>query len=204
MHYQSPSETGSELTSNVEMYGSAIRSLVEVPEPDAMAYVPREGGTGQGELRPRRGYGRREGASGSASGRLPEKQANNDLIAKKEHISRVLRSCREMLEDIVEIEDPIQVSNEAHALMREFKSLWQYRDARESEWGDLINLLQIALPGQNYEDVPKQTWIAISRIFEECLANRTLRNDDTRRAIRLLKEAGLDPWNGISGPVIPG
>jgi len=199
MSYQSPTETGAAPASQIEVHGSVIRFAVDAPELDTMAYAPMDATTGQREVPLNRANRRRE--AGSRGDKVvPPAKKTNDLIAKKEHISRVLRNCREILNDIVETDDLIQASNWAHSLSQEFKSLWQFRDARENEWADLVNLLQIALPSQRYEDIPKESWIVISRIFSECLVDRTIRNDDTHRAIRLLKEAKLDPWCGISGP----
>ena len=103
------------------------------------------------------------------------------------------------LERAVVTEDLMGLSNAGFALVQVLDELWAHRNKREADWGDLLNLLQGALAKDDFERYTAQQCTAIKEIISKHLAADEVTLHDIENSIQLLREAGLDPWKGISG-----
>ena len=93
----------------------------------------------------------------------------------------------------------LELSNAGFALGATLDELWALRGEREADWGDLLNLLQGALAKEEFERYSAPQCAAIGKIIRDHLAADQVELDDLEHSIGLLREAGLDPWKGISG-----
>jgi hypothetical protein len=122
--------------------------------------------------------------------------------ARRDAIRRGLamaeRLAREM-ESSARVSDLMELSNAGFALVATLDELWDLRDEREDDWGDLLNLLQGALAKEEFEKFSIRQCAAIRMIIADHLDAGCVDMDDIERSLRLLREAGLDPWKGISG-----
>ena len=95
--------------------------------------------------------------------------------------------------------DLIELSNAGFRLAHLLADLWELRDEREDDWSDLLNVLQAALAKEEFERFSPNQCYAIGVVISDHLAAGAVDIDDIERSIKLLREAGLDPWKGISG-----
>lgn len=95
----------------------------------------------------------------------------------------------------------IDLSNSGFSLTHTLDDLWALRSEREADWGDLLNLLQGAIAKEEFERFSAQQCAAIRKTITDHLAGGYVEIDDIERSIRLLRDAGLDPWKGISGAI---
>jgi len=123
------------------------------------------------------------------------------ITAQREQSGRLVRECKELLAMIIEATDVIEISNHAHQVIDNLQQMWEQRNNRENEWGDLLNILQICLPKESVETLPREKWEGILKVLDECMGLRTVTRLDMDRGLRILKHAGFDPWKGISGLV---
>ncbi len=92
----------------------------------------------------------------------------------------------------------MELSNAGFNLLNALEELWSLRANREPNWRDLINLLQGALAGEPFETYDTVKCVAINEIVSDHLRPWTIEDDDIRSSISILRQAGLDPWKGIS------
>lgn len=95
--------------------------------------------------------------------------------------------------------DLIGLSNTGFALVHVLDELWALRNEREADWGDLLNLLQGALAKEEFERYTVRQCAAIKEIISKYLFANEVKLSDFESSVKLLREAGLDPWKGISG-----
>ena len=93
-----------------------------------------------------------------------------------------------------------RLSNKAFELRDTLQDLWDLRDDREDDWGDLLNLLQIALEMDEYESLTAIQCKAVRDVIADHLSVHTADIDDIENTVRLLRRSGLDPF-GSSSPV---
>jgi hypothetical protein len=94
--------------------------------------------------------------------------------------------------------DGMELSNLGFELSRCLDELWQFRNHRESNWGDLINLLQVALVKEEFEIYTEQRCSCLQEILQYHLKPNPVEDDDLRMTVRLLRRAEIDPWKGLS------
>ncbi len=122
--------------------------------------------------------------------------------ARRDTIRRGLAAAERLacdMESSARVSDLMELSNAGFALTAKLDELWDLRDEREDDWGDLLNLLQGALAKEEFEKFSVQRCTAIRMIIADHLDSGCVDIDDIERSIRLLREADLDPWKGISG-----
>jgi hypothetical protein len=91
-----------------------------------------------------------------------------------------------------------RLSNKAFELRDTLQDLWAMRDEREDDWGDLLNLLQIALERDEYEDLTAVQCKAMRDVIADHLSVHTVDIDDIENSLRLLRRSGLDPFGSTS------
>lgn len=129
-------------------------------------------------------------------GRLRRDPAVRDAIRRALVIADQLS---EQMAAALESGELIELSNLGFQLEEVLRELWSYRNQREGEWGDLLNLVQTALAQEEFECFSELQCKAIHRTIVDHLAMGSVDDDDIARAVKLLRESGLDPWKAISG-----
>jgi len=93
----------------------------------------------------------------------------------------------------------IDLANSGFHLTDTLNDLWKCRDVREDDWGDLLNVLQTALAEEVFEKFSENQCSAIYKVITDHLSMGSVDADDLAVAVRILREAGFDPWKTISG-----
>jgi hypothetical protein len=76
--------------------------------------------------------------------------------------------------------------------------LWQLRKCRESEFAEIVNMLQLALAKMSFELLTSDQCAAIVKFLNECLLAGATDESDVRQARSLLRDAGFNPFRGLS------
>lgn len=108
--------------------------------------------------------------------------------------------CTDRMTEAARIGDAMELSNAGFDLLNVLDELWTLRANREPNWRDLLNLLQGALSREHFEAYTTEKCVAINDVVSSHLKAWTVENDDIRSSISILRQAGLDPWKGISAP----
>jgi hypothetical protein len=127
----------------------------------------------------------------------PRIRASVSRLAEREHVGRLLRDCLCKAEALLETEDLVDSALLGTNLSNLLQELWKYRACREEDWMEILNMLQIVLSKQEFETFPKEKRLALVRIFQEGLLERTVGRHELERTLRLLTIAGFDIWRGI-------
>ena len=95
--------------------------------------------------------------------------------------------------------DVIELANSGFLLRDILSELWNLRGIREDDWGDLVNLLQGALAGEEFEKFSVYQCESIRSVIADHLASGITDIDDLDSVVALLRNAGFDPFKTISG-----
>ena len=139
-----------------------------------------------------------------AGRQIPPNSRPASNTSKSSRIALLLNKAKRLafeMESYARSGELIDLSNCGFSLTSTLEDLWALRDSRESDWKDLLNLLQGALAKEEFERYSLQQCIAVQKVITEHLADGYIEIDDLERSVRLLRDAGLDPWKGISGMV---
>jgi hypothetical protein len=117
--------------------------------------------------------------------------------AVRQGVQKAMREAEAMLAAAGEGE-LTRLSNKALELRDTLQDLWVLRDEREDDWGDLLNLLQIALERDEYEGLTAIRCKAVKDVIADHLSVHTADIDDIDSSARLLQRAGLDPFGASS------
>lgn len=120
------------------------------------------------------------------------------LVAAREHVARLLRECQRISRELYDSDDPIESALLGGHLTNSLHELWNYRRCRESDWIETLNVLQIAVPAEEFEFLPKAKRAAIVKVFNEALLARTVGPTELDRCLRILTNAGFNVWGGLS------
>ena len=118
--------------------------------------------------------------------------------AKADHLRRLLLRACQKATSLAEAPDSISKANAAYNVRDALSALWEYRNEREPDWGDLLNVLQTILAAQKAEVLSSEKCQAILSVIRDRLAGVPVERDDVSNALRTLMTAGFDPWIGIS------
>ena len=118
-------------------------------------------------------------------------------LAIEEHVQRHLRACREKADALIDADNPIDLALRASNLRTLLQELWQYRSTQSADWTEMLNLLQLVLSKEEFEELSVEKRRALSRIFAEGWLSRTVGRGDMERFISLLSSAGFDVWMGL-------
>ena len=96
-----------------------------------------------------------------------------------------------------------RLSNSAFSLRDTLQDLWDLRDERDDDWGDLLNTLQIAFGVDDYDALSVAQCVAVKQIISEILVMRTVDVSDIEASVQLLRKSGLDPfgWSSTTSDV---
>lgn len=190
MSYDTGDETvGSTVTIPSTYSGIEYRALTESPGDPTTWYRPlAEGTSGGNRLSPaidnwRPAYKQKKGSA---------------HIASREHIARLLRSCGKLAHSLKLSEDRTDTAMAGATLCDMLDDMWQHRHAREDDWIELLNALQIVLRGEIFETMSVSKKDALVTLFTDTLVARTISRADVERGAQLLLDAGFDLWRGLS------
>jgi hypothetical protein len=130
----------------------------------------------------------------------PALQKVSENIAAREDINRTLRQAVSACKTLLETEDSTEQDSLTIELLESLEDLWEQRDVREPNWGDVLNVLQAVLAKADFRSLRKPQINAIKKVLSECLLLGTVEDSDVERSLNLLSESGFDPWIGLSGP----
>jgi hypothetical protein len=138
-------------------------------------------------------------ARGKITKAQPEARKRKPVsVAAREHVARLLRDCQRISHELVDSDDPIESALLGGQLTNGLHELWNYRQCRESDWVEILNMLQIAVPAEEFEFLPKAKRLAIVRVFNEALITRTVGPGELDQCLRILTDAGFNVWAGLS------
>lgn len=120
-------------------------------------------------------------------------------IAILENVNRLLRKASEKVINLATIENPMEQTNLAFSFKDCLEELWDNRNLREDNWGDLLNILQAVLAQVEFELFSGSQKSGIKKVVTEYLCKAEVADSDMEDALGILSEAGFDPWRGISG-----
>ncbi len=102
------------------------------------------------------------------------------------------------MEESAKDSDPIELSISGFKLKTALQELWELRTQRESDWQDLIAMLQAAINKEQFERFGVEQCKTVRVILENHLSNNPVDLSDLESSLRLLRKAALDPWKGVS------
>ncbi|MCI0339149.1 MAG: hypothetical protein L0226_16375 [Acidobacteria bacterium] len=102
------------------------------------------------------------------------------------------------MEEFARAGEVMELSIAGFSLKRALQDLWDLRNDRENDWGDLLNLLQIVLAQVEFEQFTVDQCAAIRKIIVDHLGSGLIDIDDLESSVKLLRKVGFDPWVGIS------
>jgi len=135
---------------------------------------------------------------------LPRRVTQNGAASQASYdaLRRNLKSAVSQASLVIRIAqtgDVIELANSVFSLQDILSELWKFRWIREDDWGDLVNLLQGALAGEEFEKFSVYQCESIRSVITDHLASGTTDIDDLDSVVALLRNAGLDPFKTISG-----
>jgi hypothetical protein len=135
----------------------------------------------------------------------PQKAAvQSHHSVRRDLVRRSLKQAEEeaaRMEAFAKAGELMELSNAGFRLKDALQQLWQLRNEREDDWGDLLTMLQAALAQEEFERFTPRQCYAVRCVIADHLGSGIVDIDDIERSIRLLREAGFDPWKGISGAI---
>jgi hypothetical protein len=130
------------------------------------------------------------------------KNAARHTIAEREHVSRLLRSGQATVALLKHAEDRTEAASYGARLCEILEQLWEFRLSREDDWIEILNLLQIVLREENFQEMQISKKNALTVLFRDALVSRSIGPFELRKAVRILKDGGFNLWRGIEAPVI--
>lgn len=129
----------------------------------------------------------------------PSPKRGFQQIAISEEVNRLLRKASDTVTNLVMAEDPIEQTNLAFEFKHCLEDLWENRNLREDNWGDLLNILQAVLAQVEFEQLSNSQKSSIKQVVSEYLCKAEVTNTDFEETLEVLSDAGFNPWCGISG-----
>jgi len=127
-----------------------------------------------------------------------KQQKGSAHIASREHIARLLRQCGKLARSLKLSEDRTDTAMAGAMLCDMLDDIWRHRHAREDDWIELLNALQIVLRDEIFETMSVSKKDALVILFTNTLVARTISRAEVARGAQLLSDAGFDLWRGLS------
>ena len=130
----------------------------------------------------------------------PTSSTDHELtISRREHVGRLLRECVKASSDLLNSQDPQGATLSGVKLLNLLQELWSVREAREQNWREIINLLQILLTHEEFETLSSHKRAALHNLLGSGVLVRTVGLPDLNHVVSSLRGAGFDLWLGIGG-----
>ena len=108
------------------------------------------------------------------------------------------KKAADRLAEAVEEDDFMEATGSGVELTNQLRELWRLRDSRESEFAEIINMLEIALAKVQFETLSSSQCRFLCQLIDQYVVAGMVDETDVRDARSLLRQAGLDPWRGLS------
>jgi hypothetical protein len=122
-------------------------------------------------------------------------------LAQRDLIKRTLNNIEELLSQMVEHaenNDLIELGIAENQIKTLLGELWDARQARELDWGDLVNLIRCVVTDEDFELWKTKKLHGFKEIVVNYLRLDQVNMHDIRECIALLRKIDIDPWKGIS------
>jgi hypothetical protein len=139
--------------------------------------------------------------------RKSRSQATIKKVASQQFPIADLRLLRVLLERASECvarlsaaaeDDQMERGIAGHELLEFLEELWLLRSLRGREWQRLVSLLQSALFRTSFERFTPQQCRCVGLLVNDYLTDSALTKDKMSRAMRILREAQINPWDALS------
>ncbi len=118
------------------------------------------------------------------------------------HWKKAQTAARNLLQ-AAQQDDPMARFGAADDLEQSLTELWNLRDHRDINWQAILNHLQGAMrqffASHAVEFLQVEQCRRIAEVVERYLGPATKTSDDLAEVVRLIEEAGADPYHAISG-----
>lgn len=143
------------------------------------------------------------GSTGSTGSRQSKSSVSGISLAlsirlARTHSQKAMEHAKQLV-DACKSNDFMQQFRLGAHLDDQLKLMWKHRKGRDDMWGKLLNFLQSAVKTVDYDTFVVEQACAVLSVTE-MLASSHVDRDDIRSAKRLLADAKLDHWFGISEP----
>jgi hypothetical protein len=113
------------------------------------------------------------------------------------NLDEAINAARDM-ENAATDNDLIQLSISGFQLRDALQKLWGLRKLRESDWQDLLVMLQASITNEHFERFSVEQCKAVRIILETHLLSIPVDISDLESTLRILRKAKLDPWKSAS------
>jgi hypothetical protein len=143
-----------------------------------------------------------------------QKSRRHDKTGKVESSRQIadLQLFRVLLEKVSECAARLTAATETdymergtagNELFEYLEELWQLRSLREREWQTLLALIQSSLHKVAFEEYTSLQCKCVQSLVTEYLTDSELTKERVAVAMRMMREARLDVWRGLSGSENP-
>ena len=108
------------------------------------------------------------------------------------------REAASHLEDAARDGDFMEATTAGGMLTDALSRLWKLRSCRESEFAEIVNMLELALAKVDFESLSPEQCSALVKLLDECVLAGATDESEVRHARHLLRQGGFDPWRGLS------
>ena len=99
---------------------------------------------------------------------------------------------------IVVGEDAMERATAGHELLEYLEELWHLRSLRSREWQKLLALIQSSLFRAVFERFTPVQCGAVNTLIADYLVDSGLTRERLSSAVRILRDARIDAWSGLS------
>jgi hypothetical protein len=182
-------------------YGSQFSVNSDIQEDRSFSYnsgAQTSGSVDSGVTMQRQNPSQRSG--GGQRSQSKSTPARRDAVRRG--IQKAIRESEAMLASL-DVGESTLASNVAFRLRDTLQDLWELRSEREDDWGDLLNVLQVAFGIEDYDSLTRAQGTALKRVISEYLSMHTVDVCDIEASVQLLRKCGLDPfgWSGAKAVV---
>jgi len=141
-------------------------------------------------------YGKSRSASTMASARprvKPQGVPAAKSQGKRDAVRRYVEKAAAYAGELRHADDPVSRANAGFDLLDSLEVLWDLREQREPDWGDLLNIVQTVLHAADLESLADSQCLAIHDVVRDILGGVPVEVEDLDRAVHVLESAGFDP-----------
>ncbi len=129
--------------------------------------------------------------------RKPQQKQAKSTPARRDALRRGLQQANregEAMLSAAESGEITRCSNMAFRLRDTLQTLWDLREEREEDWGDLLNTIQIAFGIDDYDVLTTIQCRAVRDVIADHLTQQSVDLSDIESSVRKLRQSGLDPF----------
>lgn len=130
------------------------------------------------------------------------KSSNKPSLSSKLRLDKQRRLIQRSIEEaesmriVASIGDETLLSNYSFRLRDTLQELWELRNHREEDWGDILNTLQMVLERDRQAAYNIEQCEAIKEVISNHLSQLSVDGDDVEQSVVILARCGLQPFGG--------